>query len=317
MSDAALEAVVMGRAGADLYPPPDQMRRPLSRIGHFDRFVGGFAGNVATGLARLGVPVAIASRVGDDGHGEFIREFLAAEGVDVRWLGVDPELRTALAFCEIWPPDRFPITFYRTPTCPDWRLSPEDADLREVAAVRLLYTTGTGLARSPSRETTLEAMEHHRGQTIFDLDHRAALWEDPAAYRREALHACGFAEIVIGNDDELEAATGLADERAAAEAILSVGPTTVVAKRGEKGCSVHDASGALKVPGVHVEVVNGLGAGDAFAAAFGYGLLRGLSVERTAALANAAGAIVTMHIPCSAAMPSLHDLEAISKVAGP
>lgn len=308
-----LEAVVVGRVGADLYPAPDQLRRPLSEIERYERFVGGFAGNVATGLARLGVRTAIVSRVGDDGHGAFVRAFLEAEGVDVRWLGVDPELRTALAFCEIWPPDRFPITFYRTPTCPDWRISLGDLDVDRISRTPLLLAAATGLARSPSRETTLELLEAHRGRTLFDLDHRPVLWEDPSDYRLYARIACRSAEIVIGNGEELAAATGLEDERRAAERVLDLGPSLVVAKRGAEGCALHDGGGVREVPGVRVRVVNGLGAGDAFAAAFGYGLLRGMDPAEAAQLGNLAGAVVAAEVPCSAAMPTL---DRIRRTAG-
>lgn len=312
-----IEAVVMGRVGADLYPAPGELRKPLSEIEHYDRFVGGFAGNVATGLARLGVRAAIASRVGDDGHGQFIRSFLEKEGVDVTWLATDPELRTALAFCEVWPPDRFPITFYRTPTCPDWRLAREDLDLERLAGAPLLYATGTGLARSPSRETTLEALSAHRGRTVFDLDHRPMLWAAEGDYRVYAGLACRLADVVIGNLEELQAATGRRDERDAVEEIHALGPTLVVAKRGGGGVAVYEGGRATEVPGIPVEVVNGLGAGDAFAAAFGYGLLRGRGPVEAARLGNAAGAIVAAQIPCSAAMPRLQAIEDLLREAPP
>ena len=129
-----IEAAVLGRVGIDLYP--NQLRTPLREIRTYTRFVGGFAGNVATGLARLGIRAAIVSRVGDDGHGEFVRDFLSAEGVDVRFLRVDPTWLTPPTFCEIWPPDNFPIIFYRRPTAPDWQLSPGDFDADELASVR-------------------------------------------------------------------------------------------------------------------------------------------------------------------------------------
>src|SRR5256886_13360319 len=107
----------MGRVGVDLYP--NQLETPLSEVRTYTRFVGGFAGNVATGLARLGVRTAIVSAVGDDGHRRYIRRFLSDEGIDVRWLGTHPTLKTALALCEAWPPDHFHLTFFREPTCPD------------------------------------------------------------------------------------------------------------------------------------------------------------------------------------------------------
>ena len=149
------DAVVLGRLGVDLYP--NQLETRLADVRTFTRFVGGFAGNVVTGLARLGVRVAIVSRVGAEGHGDFVRAWLAGEGVDVRFLRTDPYWLTPPTFCEVWPPDRFPLTFYRRPSAPDWQLAPGDFDAAEVSAAPLLYATGTGLAQSPSRETTIAA----------------------------------------------------------------------------------------------------------------------------------------------------------------
>jgi 5-dehydro-2-deoxygluconokinase len=289
-----IEAVVMGRVGVDLYP--NELETPLSEVRTFTRFVGGFAGNVSTGLARLGVRTAIVSRVGADGHGDFVRAWLAGEGVDVRFLAVDPYWQTPPTFCEVWPPDRFPITFYRKPTAPDWQLSPEDFDGEEVAAARLLYATGTGLAQSPSRETTLAALRAHRGTTIFDLDWRASLWEDPRDYPPLAAEAAAVADIVIGNEEELEAA--------------QVDPPTLVLKRGERGATAYEHGEETDVPGFPVEVVNGLGAGDAFAAALGQSLLAGLTLVEAVHRGTVAGAIVASRLACSAAMPRLEELEA-------
>jgi 5-dehydro-2-deoxygluconokinase len=289
-----IEAVVMGRVGVDLYP--NELETPLSEVQTFTRFVGGFAGNVSTGLARLGVRAAIVSRVGADGHGDYVRAWLAGEGVDVRFLAVDPYWQTPPTFCEVWPPDRFPITFYRKPTAPDWQLSPEDFDGEEVAAARLLYATGTGLAQSPSRETTLAALRAHRGTTIFDLDWRASLWDEPRDYPPLAAEAVSTADIVIGNEDELEAA--------------KVDPPTLVLKRGERGATVYEPGEETDVPGLAVEVVNGLGAGDAFAAAVGQSLLAGLPLVEAVHRGTVAGAIVASRLACSAAMPWLEELEA-------
>ncbi|MGH8985648.1 MAG: 5-dehydro-2-deoxygluconokinase [Acidimicrobiia bacterium] len=290
-----IDAAVMGRVGVDLYP--NQIRTPLREVRTYTRFVGGFAGNVATGLARLGVRTAILSRVGDDGHGEFVRDFLADEGVDVRFLRVDPYWQTPPTFCEVWPPDRFPITFYRRPTAPDWQLSSGDFDLEEVAAAALLYATGTGLAQPPSRETTLGALEAHRGTTIFDLDWRPSLWERSDEYPVLVGEALAAADLVIGNEEEVDAA-GAGNAR------------PLVVKRGERGATVYEDGDETEVPGSPVEVVNGLGAGDAFAAAVGHGLLRGLPLVEAVRRGNVAGAIVASQLACSEAMPRLDQLEA-------
>ena len=289
-----IDAVVIGRVGIDLYP--NQLETPLSEVRTYTRFVGGFAGNVATGLARLGVNVAIVSRVGAEGHGDFVRAWLAGEGVDVRFLATDPFWPTPPTFCEVWPPDRFPITFYRRPTAPDWQLSPDDFDAKEVAEAKLLYATGTGLSQSPSRETTLAAVKAHQGTTIFDLDWRPALWDEPDAYPALAAEAAAAADVVVGNEEEVEA-SGVSDV------------PTLVLKRGERGATVYDHGEETEVPGFPVEVVNGLGAGDAFAAALGHSLLHGFTLAEAARRGNVAGAIVASRLACSEAMPRLVEIE--------
>jgi 5-dehydro-2-deoxygluconokinase len=285
----------MGRVGVDLYP--NELETPLRAVRTFTRYVGGFAGNVATGLARLGVGTAIVSRVGDDGHGEFVRDFLAGEGIDTRFLAVDPYWLTPPTFCEVWPPDRFPITFYRRPTAPDWQLSLDDLDVPEVSTAQILYATGTGLAQSPSRETTLETMRAHHGTTIFDLDWRPALWDDPEEYRSVVEEALAAADLVVGNEEEVEAA--------GAESVRPL-----VLKRGERGATVLADGNETDVPGHPVEVVNGLGAGDAFAAALGHAIVRGLPLVEGVRRGTVAGALVAAQLACSEAMPTLAELEA-------
>ncbi|MFL5962011.1 MAG: PfkB family carbohydrate kinase [Gaiellaceae bacterium] len=289
-----IEAVVLGRLGVDLYP--NELETPLAEVETFTRFVGGFAGNVATGLARLGVRPVIVSRVGAEGNGDYVRAWLDSEGVDTRFLATDPYWQTPLTFCEVWPPDRFPILFYRKPTAPDWQIAPADFDAEEVAKARLLYATGTGLAQSPSRETTLGALHAHRGTTIFDLDWRPSLWDSPGEFPALAAEACAAADIVIGNEEEVEAA--------------QVSPPTLVLKRGERGATVYADGDETDVPGLPVEVVNGLGAGDAFAAAFGQALLKDMPLVEATRRGTVAGALVASRLACSAAMPRLDELEA-------
>src|SRR5256885_11741119 len=284
----------MGRVGIDLYP--NQLETPLAEVRTYTRFVGGFAGNVATGLARLGVRCAIVSRVGAEGNGDFVRSWLAGEGVDVRFLATDPYWQTPPTFCEVWPPDRFPILFYRKPTAPDWQLSPGDFDAEEAATARILYATGTGLAQSPSRETTLAALRAHRGTTIFDLDWRPTLWDDPRTYPALAAEAAAAADIVIGNEEEVDAAR--------------VDPPTLVLKRGERGATVYERGEETDVPGFPVEVVNGLGAGDAFAAALGHSLLHEMPLVEAGRRRSVAGPVVPVRPACSEAMPRLEELEA-------
>jgi 5-dehydro-2-deoxygluconokinase len=296
-----IEAVVVGRVGVDLYP--NQLRTPLREIRTYTRFVGGFAGNVSTGLARLGVRTAIVSRVGDDGHGEFVRSFLAGEGVDVRFLAVDPDWLTPPTFCEIWPPDDFPIIFYRRPTVPDWQISLDDLDVAELSRAPVLFATGTGLAQSPSRETTLALLRAHEGTSVFDLDWRPTLWDDRRSFEPLAHEAAASADVVVGNEEEVDAAGGL-------DALLALRRTAVVVKRGADGATLYENGDRTDVPGTRVDVVNGLGAGDAFAAALGYAVVRGLGLAEGVRLGNIAGGIVASQLACSEAMPKLDELEA-------
>jgi 5-dehydro-2-deoxygluconokinase len=295
-----LEALCVGRVALDLYP--EQSERTLEEVETYRQYAGGFATNIATALARLGVRSAVFSAVGDDGHGRFLRNWLENEGVDCTWLGVHPQLRTALAFCEIWPPDHFPITFHRTPTCPDWEITPDQVDLDAVARIPLVYLSGTALALEPSRSAIHAVAQARTPQaghhTIFDLDWRPALWQHPEEFVAEAAKVAPHATTILGGDSEW-AASGL-DPAADSPAVR-------VVKHGPEGATVHEPDGSVRAEPVWpVEVVNGLGAGDAFAAGWGYALLRGKDPGRTAA---ANGAITASRHSCSAAMATLAELE--------
>ena len=302
------EVVVMGRLSADIYPA--QIRTPLREQRNYVRYVGGFAGNVSTGLARLQVRTAIVSKLGDDGHGEFIRDFLTGEGVDTGWLRIDHTLNTPVVFCEIWPPDRFPLLFYRTPTCPDWELTTDDFDLGAVAEAPILLASGTGLARDKSRAAHMAALERHRHTTIFDLDYRPTFWSGADAYQRAVRAALPRADIVVGNEDEVRAATGVDGPRQGIASLRTLGPRVVILKRGGDGAALFDDDRVVEVPPVRMEVVNGLGAGDAFLASVTHGLLRGIELESAVRRANWAGAYVASQVPCSEAMPYLTDVNA-------
>ncbi len=304
----ANEVVVMGRLSADIYPT--ELRTSLRQQRNFIRYVGGFAGNVCTGLARLQVSTAIVSKVGDDGHGEFIRDFLSREGVGVGWLGVDHTLNTPLVFCEIWPPDRFPLLFYRTPTCPDWELTTDDFDVDAVADAPVLIASGTGLAREKSRNAHMTAFVRHRHTAIFDLDYRPMFWPSPKAYSAAVAEALPRADIVLGNEDEVRAAAGVEDARQAIAALRGFGPRVLILKRGGEGAVLFDGDRVLEVPPVKMQVVNGLGAGDAFLAAVAHGVLRGIDLGTAVRRANWAGAFVASQVPCSEAMPYLKDVNA-------
>jgi 5-dehydro-2-deoxygluconokinase len=228
----------------------------------------------------------------------------------VKWLGTDGSLNTPVVFCEIFPPDRFPLLFYRLPTCPDWEMTEADFEADAVAMAPVLWATGTGLAREKSRRAHISALQRHRGTAIFDLDYRQSFWHDVDEYRRQVRGALRHADIVVGNEEEVAAASAKSEPAEGVEDLRRLGPKVAVLKRGPKGCVLFEAGQVVEVPAVRMQVVNGLGAGDAFAAAFTQGLLRGMDLETAVRRGNRAGAIVASQIPCSAAMPRTQDLDA-------
>src|SRR5213080_2985037 len=168
----ALEVLTMGRVGVDLYP--EQIGVPLAEVRTFRKMLGGSATNVAVAAARLGRRSGVITKVGDDPFGPYVRQAMTEFGVDASRVGTHPTLRTPIVFCEIFPPDDFPILFYRQPTAPDMTLETDELDLEQIAAAPLFWTTGTGLSAEPSRATTLAALEARgrRSITVHDLDHR-------------------------------------------------------------------------------------------------------------------------------------------------
>jgi 5-dehydro-2-deoxygluconokinase len=299
----------MGRVGVDLYP--EQIGVSLAEVRTFAKSLGGSPTNVAVAAARLGRRAAVITKVGRDGFGEYVRKALARFGVDTRWVGTDPELRTPLVFCEVHPPDHFPLLFYREPKAPDMNLTESDLDLDAIAAAPLFWTTGTGLSDEPSRGATLRALDARKRRefTVHDLDYRPMLWRSGSDARRLAAEALRSATVVVGNTEEVEMATGLRDARDAAAALLELGPELAVIKRGHEGAYARTARDEVSVPAVEIEVLNGLGAGDAFGGGLCHGLLAGWELARTLRVANAAGAIVASRLACADAMPTLAEIE--------
>ncbi|WP_017538719.1 5-dehydro-2-deoxygluconokinase [Nocardiopsis halophila] len=306
------EVVTMGRVGVDVYP--EQTGAGLEDVRTFAKFLGGSPTNVAVAAARHGRRTAVVTRTGDDPFGRFVRTALASYGVDPRYAAPVPGAATPVAFCEIFPPDDFPLYFYgRTPKAPDLEIRPEELDLEALCGADVLWATVTGLCAEPSRTATLEALRARgrRGATVLDLDYRPVFWESREEARRWTAEALAHATVAAGNLDEWETAVGTRDPEAAADAAHDrFGVRTAVVKQGPKGVMASDASGRTTVPPVPVEVVNGLGAGDAFGGALCHGLLSGWDTERTLRFANAAGAIVASRLACSDAMPTSDEVEA-------
>jgi 5-dehydro-2-deoxygluconokinase len=301
----------MGRVSVDLYP--EQINVSLGEVRTFRKDLGGSPTNVAVAASRLGRRSAVITKVGDDGFGLYVRQALRGFGVYEGWVGTDPVLRTPLAFCEVHPPDHFPLLFYRQPKAPDMNVTQEDFDLEPVAAAPLLWTTGTGLSDEPSRTATLAAMRARRGGiAIHDLDYRPMLWADPSDAPRFAREAIALSTVVVGNQEEVEMATGTPDPEGAAEALLGMGVDLAIVKQGMRGVFARRSDERVMVPPVPVQTLCGLGAGDAFGGALCHGLLGGWNLERLIRFANAAGAIVASRLTCASEMPDEREVEALS-----
>jgi 5-dehydro-2-deoxygluconokinase len=316
---AGVDVITVGRVSVDLYP--EQIGVELPEVTRFTKSLGGSPTNVAVASTRLGTRATVITKVGDDPFGVYVRQALERFGVDPRFVSTDPKLRTPLAFCEIHPPDNFPILFYREPKAPDMSLSYADMPLEEIVDCQLFWTTGTGLSDEPSRSATLAALEArartaHVSQpgwiTVHDLDHRPALWESEEEAGRLAREAVRHATVVVGNPEEVEMATGTREPHAAAEALLELGARVAIVKRGGDGVLARTTTGELvEVPPVQVKVLNGLGAGDAFGGALCHGLVSGWDLERALRFANAAGAIVASRMVAADDMPTAAEVESV------
>lgn len=307
----AYDLITMGRIGVDLYPL--QTGVPLPQVTSFGKFLGGSATNVAVAAARLGRHTAVISRTGDDPFGTYLHQELRDFGVDDRWVTAVPGLPTPVTFCEVFPPDDFPLYFYRLPKAPDLEIDAHELDLDAIRDASVFWVTGTGLSEEPSRTATLGALAHRAkaGTTVFDLDWRPMFWRDPDQARPFYQEALRHTTVAVGNLDEVEVATGVREPHAAARALLAAGVELAVVKQGPKGVLAVSATGeSAEVPPLPVNVLNGLGAGDAFGGSLCHGLLAGWSLERTMRYANAAGAIVASRLECSSAMPTEDEIEA-------
>jgi 5-dehydro-2-deoxygluconokinase len=308
MTAPTYDVLTMGRVSVDLYP--EQTGATLAEVRTFAKSLGGSPTNVAVAAARLGRTSAVITRVGADGFGPYVRKALREFSVDDRFVGTDPELRTPIVFCELHPPDHFPLLFYRQPTAPDMNLRLELLDLDAIRRARVFWTTGTGLSDEPSRTATLGALEARgrRGITIHDLDYRPSLWAQPdaaGAFQRCALKQ---ATVAIGNLEEVSVAVGEGAPELLARRLLTLGPELSIVKLGERGVVVAWGEQTARVDPVRVDVVNGLGAGDAFGGAVCHGLLAGWEPVRIVRFAAAAGAYVAARLACADAMPTEADV---------
>ena len=305
------DVITMGRVGVDLYPL--QVGTGLADVTSFGKFLGGSATNVAVAAARHGRRSAVITRTGDDPFGRYVRREVARLGVDARFVGTVADLPTPVTFCEIFPPDDFPLYFYRFPKAPDLVINPEELDLDAIREAGVFWSTVTGLSAQPSQSAhhAAWAARGRRPLTILDLDYRPMFWASRETARAEVATALPQVTVTVGNLDECETAVGEREPLRAAEALLGSGIELAVVKQGPKGVLARTRDELVEVPPMPIDVLNGLGAGDGFGGALCHGLLAGWPLDRTLRYANAAGAIVASRLECSTAMPTPDEVEAL------
>ncbi len=319
-STGTLDLLTVGRVGVDIYP---QQNGPLKDVTSFAKYLGGTATNVAVGAARLGRRTAVLTKVGPDGFGDFVREALAGFGVDASFVGTSPGLNTPVVFCELDPPEDPGLVFYREPIAPDLTITEADVPWDVVRDVPVFWVTGTGVSAEPARSSQL-AMLKHRGRpeagsgrhTVLDLDWRPMFWSSPEQATVEYEAMLDHVTVAVGNRAEVEVAVGTTDPHEAAARLLARGVRLAMVKMGADGVLVATPEATRVVTPHRVQVVCGLGAGDAFGAALVHGLLAGWDPVRSAEYANAAGAIVASQLACADAMPTLDELSTLVATQG-
>lgn len=304
------ELVSMGRTGVDLYPLEHGVS--LEEVRTFQKFLGGSATKVAVAAARHGHLVALVTKVGDDPFGRYVRRESARLGVDPRYISVidGSGPPTPVTFCEVFPPDDFPLYFYRYPAAPDLLLTEDDLPLDAVRGARVFWTTVTGLSQEPSRGVhfTAWAARARRRHTILDLDYRPVFWADLIEASEQISEALAHVTVAVGNREECAVAVGETEPQRAADALLDRGLELAVVKQGPKGVLAATREERIEVTPFPVTVVNGLGAHDAFGGALVHGLLAGWGLRRTIEFANVAGYLAASRLECSTATLTTHEV---------
>ena len=307
----SFDVITTGRIGVDIYPL--QTGVGLEQVKTFGKFLGGSATNVAVAAAKYGLNSAVITKVGNDPFGNFLIEELERLNVDTSFVGRDANYKTPVVFCEIFPPDDFPIYFYREPKAPDMEISEADLDLMAISEAKIFWSTVTGLSQEPSRSANLAALRARakKAHTILDLDYRSVFWATPELATVEIAKALPLVTVAIGNKEECQVAVGETEPTRTADALLERGVELAIVKQGPKGVFAKTKNESVEVPPHFVEVVNGLGAGDSFGGALCFGLLQQWSLEKILRFANIAGAIVASRLECSTAMPSFEEVSEI------
>ncbi|AXE97918.1 bifunctional 5-dehydro-2-deoxygluconokinase/5-dehydro-2-deoxyphosphogluconate aldolase [Paraburkholderia hospita] len=321
------DIICLGRLAVDLYA--QQVGSRLEDVASFAKYLGGSSANIAFGCARLGLNASMLARVGNDHMGRFLTETLTKEGCDVSHVRTDHDRLTALVLLGLKDRDTFPLIFYRE-NCADMAVDEADFDEAYIASSKALLITGTHFSTEQVNRTSRRALEYARNndvRTVLDIDYRPVLWGLTGkadgetrfvANESVSAHIQGILplfDLVIGTEEEFRIAGGKDSLIECLREVRKVTPATLVVKRGPLGCQIIDGDVPASIDdapiqgGVEVEVLNVLGAGDAFASGFLSGWLRDEPLDACARAANASGALVVSRHGCAPAMPTPAELD--------
>lgn len=326
------DSIHMGRSSIDLYS--NDVGAPFAEIKSFAAYVGGSPTNISVGARRLGLNTALITGLGEDPVGDFILNFLHSEGVETKFSPRKPGYRTSAVVLGIEPPDKFPLVYYRD-NCADIELTIDDVLSVPIQQAQVFQFAGTNLSQEPSRSATMFAAElawRNGTEVVLDIDFRPDQWHDPRAFGVAVRSALRLVDIVIGTEDEINAAlltdanqislthSQVSDTKVTGDLdgaiayMLNLGPKALLQKRGAEGVRIHlkHPDGSIEhidAPGYPVDIYNILGAGDAFGAGFIYGYVKGWGWYKSARLGNACGAIVVTQHGCANFMPTLPQVE--------
>lgn len=286
---------------------------PLRHVTYFEKHAAGSEANFAIGMTRLGFKAGFITRVGNDEFGKYILSVLRGEGVDTSRIKID-DAPTGIYFIQRgYPiPGKSMVFYYRRGSAAS-RLSPEDIDEGYIKSARLLHLTGITPALSAScMEATFKALKVAREGGVkvsFDTNIRLKLWPSKEKARETLLPIVESANILLTEPEDTEILIGEKDPQKIIDKMLSMGPEIVVVKLGEEGAIASNGRETIMKPGFKVPVVDVIGAGDAFAAAFIAGILKNRSLEETLTYGNVAGALVVTVRGDIENLPSWDDIE--------